>query len=1375
MRDKAFRKLVVAAAVFATTGASARGLEQERSGAMASVCAELMAQQVDKQANPRAGRLSVACRRGDSPHDPPKAPLTRGTLRTAAINGPIGGSDLNLITGAETYPAVTQAGSMVWGNGTTIVTVYNDTKDAPASFSGMSVSTDGGANFTRLDPNPFGSVFANDFGSPAVAYDASAGLWLATTIASDCGGQGIGLMSSASPSDPASWTIATCPHSGVADDRPIVWVDNNSGSPFYGRRYVAFNDFNAAGALKVLYFDAGAWNQVVVNAGFIRNVHITGSTGTDGTVFIFGMDEGGGAGNNRINWVYRSIDGGVNWTSVSPGPSFPPAGAGLCSASDYFYMIPPVWRHMGWGQGAVGPGGIVHYVYSRAGQVPGDLGDIYYTRSTNNGATWSAATPLNADQLAKNNVVQWQPSISVTSQGYVLAAWYDRRDTTDGLNYQYYGRLSLDNGATFLPEERIADLNIPQPTQVDSNAAFCFAGDSNFHAPLENDSLVTWTDGRNAISDGSANVPQMDVYFDRVALCPTINVSPTVLPNGQVTVAYSQTVTASGGTGPYTFALAGLLPDGLSLDTGTGGITGTPTTTGITPFAIIAQDSLGCDGSRDYNLIVDPDPAVSCPAISINPATLPNTTQGAPYSATVTASGGTGPYSYSVTAGALPAGLTLNPVTGEIAGTAVESGSPTFAITATDANQCTGTRSYSPTVSCPTITLSPDQQLPDAFVGVPYLTNITANGGTAPYTYEIVTGTIHSGLFTTSGGTVYGVTQGPGSKIFRVRATDTNGCTGEAQFRTDSVTCFPGSILCDQMGDLTLNFTTANQCGAGAEWYGTSTCPSSDDIGHSPSAHARWGTNAVCNDYGSVATQDSLTSLSMNVSNCNSGQVILKFNYLLSLEDDNSKDRARVEVVADGGAPVVVADNGAGGPTCSGLASPGIGNLTKWSGWQHLELTRPATSTFQVSFIGETDDGSNNAGEGFFVDDVLVQCKCPDNLALSPEVLPGAIVNVAYSKTVQMTGGAPPYTYGTLPGSPPPVGLSLDPVTGVLSGTPTTPGIYTFTIVATDSNFCKVSILYNLIISPQGCPTITFTPSALADGVVGVFYSEVIAASGGTGPYSFTVTAGDLPPGLALDPNSGVISGTPNTPGIYQFTIGAVDSIFCVGSVAYTIIINPAGCPAIVVSPTVLPNATQGVLYSETLSATGGVAPYVWFISGGALPAGLTLDSAAGTISGIPLTSNVFSFAVTARDANGCFGTRAYGGFEVMPPPGASFYTVNPCRVIDTRNPNGPYGGPALVAGTDRTFTVGGQCNIPASAKAIAVNVTATQATTVGNLSLFPAGTPPPLVSTINYVPSLNRANNAVVPLDALGAMTVHCAQSSGTVHFVLDVNGYFQ
>jgi hypothetical protein len=127
------------------------------------------------------------------------------------------------------------------------------------------------------------------------------------------------------------------------------------------------------------------------------------------------------------------------------------------------------------------------------------------------------------------------------------------------------------------------------------------------------------------------------------------------------------------------------------------------------------------------------------------------------------------------------------------------------------------------------------------------------------------------------------------------------------------------------------------------------------------------------------------------------------------------------------------------------------------------------------------------------------------------------------------------------------------------------------------------------------------------------------------------------------------------------------------------------------------------------------------------------------------------------------------------PPIALDFFTVEPCRVVDTRNPDGPLGGPALVAATERVFTVAGACGVPAAAKAVSVNVTVTQPTAAGNLRLYPSGIPRPLASTINYVPGLTRANNAVVPLGSLGEMAVYCAQASGNAHFILDVNGYFQ
>jgi glucose/arabinose dehydrogenase len=120
------------------------------------------------------------------------------------------------------------------------------------------------------------------------------------------------------------------------------------------------------------------------------------------------------------------------------------------------------------------------------------------------------------------------------------------------------------------------------------------------------------------------------------------------------------------------------------------------------------------------------------------------------------------------------------------------------------------------------------------------------------------------------------------------------------------------------------------------------------------------------------------------------------------------------------------------------------------------------------------------------------------------------------------------------------------------------------------------------------------------------------------------------------------------------------------------------------------------------------------------------------------------------------------------------FFTVTPCRVFDTRDPAGPWGGPSLVGGQDRTFTIAGRCGIPSTARAVSVNVTVTGPTAPGFLTLFPAGGPPPLASTINFRAGQTRANNAVVTLGGAGDIVVRAGMPSGTVQVILDVNGYF-
>ena len=124
--------------------------------------------------------------------------------------------------------------------------------------------------------------------------------------------------------------------------------------------------------------------------------------------------------------------------------------------------------------------------------------------------------------------------------------------------------------------------------------------------------------------------------------------------------------------------------------------------------------------------------------------------------------------------------------------------------------------------------------------------------------------------------------------------------------------------------------------------------------------------------------------------------------------------------------------------------------------------------------------------------------------------------------------------------------------------------------------------------------------------------------------------------------------------------------------------------------------------------------------------------------------------------------------------PGADFYTVTPCRLLDTRNPAGPNGGPALQPGQERTFTIAGACGVPATAKAVSLNLTIVQPTAAGNLTLFPADQTAPLASAISFKAGAIRANNAVLGLSSAGALKVKAA-TTGTVHFILDVNGYLQ
>jgi hypothetical protein len=258
----------------------------------------------------------------------------------------------------------------------------------------------------------------------------------------------------------------------------------------------------------------------------------------------------------------------------------------------------------------------------------------------------------------------------------------------------------------------------------------------------------------------------------------------------------------------------------------------------------------------------------------------------------------------------------------------------------------------------------------------------------------------------------------------------------------------------------------------------------------------------------------------------------------------------------------------------------------------------------------------------------------PADLEITTTSLPDGTVSQAYSETVQATGGVTPYSWSIVSGSLP-AGLSLASSTGVISGTPTGTGTSNFTVRVTDSQGTPdtddqaLSITINASI-----PDLEITTTSLPDGESGTAYNQTVSATGGVTPYSWSIISGSLPAGLSLGSSTGTISGTPTAYGTSNFTVRVTDSQGTpdTDDQALSIYVAPED---LVITTSSLPGGTVSQAYSETVQATGGVTPYSWSIVSGSLPAGLSLGSSTGTISGTPTTEETANFTVRVTDSQG--------------------------------------------------------------------------------------------------------------------------------------------